>query len=65
MLLIIGINKETAYSKYGTLNVSDFIELSRLEQVKRIFKTQKHSLPISIGSNQRSHFEPNDTNSAY
>ena len=59
MIRIIGLKKETAYSKYGILNVSDFIELSRLEQVKRILKTQTHSLPISLGSNQRSHFSFN------
>ena len=59
MLRIISSKKETAYSKYGILNVSDVIELFRLEQAKRILKTQTHTLPISISSNQRSHFSFN------
>ena len=68
MFRIIGLNKETAYSKYGILYVigitkyvSDFIELSRLEQIKRIHKTHTHSLPISLSSYQYSHFEFNHT----
>ena len=55
-LRIIGLNKQTVYSKYRLLNVSDFIEFSRFKQVNRILKSQTHSLPISLGSNERNRF---------